>query len=260
MPPLHVETVGDGPAVLLLHSSGLSGRQWRRLSRALVERGFRVVVPDLTGHGASAPYPPPTPFSYREDVAAVTELVRSSRPAHVVGHSYGGLVGLLVALEAREDLRSLVLFDPVAFGVLDPVADASALASLAAVDFEWGDSPQQHELWLQSFVDYWGGAGAWLALREDARTEFRRVGWVVEQGVTTLRDDRTPAAAYGAIGCPVTLMTGELSPPAAGAVVRRLAAALLGATVHTVPGAGHMAPLSHPDLVNGIIVESLTSA
>src|ERR1700687_3926045 len=50
---LHVECSGAGDSVLLLHSSGLSGRQWRRLTPELVRRGMRAVVPDLTGHGAS---------------------------------------------------------------------------------------------------------------------------------------------------------------------------------------------------------------
>jgi pimeloyl-ACP methyl ester carboxylesterase len=57
---LHVDDLGVGDAVRLLHSSGLSGRQWRR------------IVPDLTGHGQSPPWPAPTPFSFRTDVARST--------------------------------------------------------------------------------------------------------------------------------------------------------------------------------------------
>jgi pimeloyl-ACP methyl ester carboxylesterase len=260
MPPLHVETSGDGPVVVLIHSSGLSGRQWRRLASSLAARGFRAVVPDLTGHGASAPYPEPTPFSYRTDVAALRALLETSGPAHLVGHSYGGLLALLAAVEAPQAVRSMVLYDPVAFGVLDPVADADARAELAAVDLPWGTSgtsEREHDAWLQAFVDYWGGPGAWLLLREEARAEFRRVGWVVEQGVSTLVDDQTPAAAYRALAFPVTLMTGERSPLAAGAVVRRLAAACPDARVVTMPGAGHMGPLSHSGTVNDAIIAAL---
>src|SRR4051812_49203760 len=69
--PLHVEASGAGEAVALLHSSGLSGRQWRRLTSVLVARGLRVLVPDLTGHGASVEWPEPKPFSFRDDVAAI---------------------------------------------------------------------------------------------------------------------------------------------------------------------------------------------
>src|SRR5438270_12284733 len=113
-----------GSPVLLLHSSGLSGRQWRRLVRKLEERGFRASAPDLTGHGESAPLLEPTPFSFLQDAERVRGMLAEGGPMHLVGHSYGGLVALIAALGAPEKVRSLALFEPVAFGVLDPVADA----------------------------------------------------------------------------------------------------------------------------------------
>src|SRR5258708_7721553 len=92
--PLFVDDPGGpGTPIVLLHSSGLSGRQWRRLVPALRERGLRPVVPDLTGHGASPPWPEPAPLSYRDDVAHVGALLASlPEPAHLVGHSYGAFV------------------------------------------------------------------------------------------------------------------------------------------------------------------------
>ena len=255
--PLHVEVSGSGIPVVLLHSSGLSGRQWRRLAGALVGRGLRAVAVDFTGHGSSPAWPADQPFSFRTDVDALVALLEAHGPAHVVGHSYGGFVGLLSALAAPRSVRSMALFEPVAFGALDPVADADARASLSRVDLRWGPSTAEHERWLQAFVDYWGGDGAWSALREDARGEFRRVGWAVSEGVRSLTEDRTPAAAYRALSVPVCLLTGERSPIAAGRVVQRLGEAMAGSAVVTIPGAGHMAPLTHADLVNAKILEAL---
>jgi pimeloyl-ACP methyl ester carboxylesterase len=83
---LHIEDSGAGAPVLLLHSSGLSGRQWRRLVPELVERGMRAVVPDLTGHGRSDPWPESTPFSFTMDVDRVSKVLRAVGSAHVVGH------------------------------------------------------------------------------------------------------------------------------------------------------------------------------
>jgi len=254
---LHVEVSGTGAPVVLLHSSGLSGRQWRRLTSDLAARGFQVVVPDLTGHGRSPACPEPTPHGYRDEVAAVTGLLAGLHGAHVVGHSYGGLVALLAALELPSAVRSLVLFEPVAFGVLDPVADARALVELEAVDVPWGATAAEHDRWLESFVDYWGGSGAWAALRDDARAEFRRVGWAVHEGVVTLMADSTPSSAYGAITCPVTLITGESSPLAARRVVERLREAIPAARQVTLDGVGHMAPLADADRVNAVIRAAL---
>ena len=89
----------EGPPVLLLHSGGMSGRQWRRLA-ALLSPSYRVVVPDLLGSGANPPWPAGAPFDLALDLAELAELLESLRaPAHVVGHSYGGLLGLKLASE-----------------------------------------------------------------------------------------------------------------------------------------------------------------
>ena len=256
---LHIEEAGTGDPVLLLHSSGLSGRQWRRLVPRLVQRGMRAVVPDLTGHGASDAWPEPMPFSFRTDVDRVVAILEGLEASDVVGHSYGGLIALHAALVAPRSIRSLSLFDPVAFGVLDAREDGDARAELDALDLSWGPNAADRERWLRTFVDYWGGEAAWTALREDAREAFRRVAWVVREGVRSLSEDATPASAYAAFRFPVQLVTAEKSPLAAKRVMKRLQEAIPNARLATVPGVGHLAPLTHPDLVNPILLDALAS-
>jgi pimeloyl-ACP methyl ester carboxylesterase len=258
--PLHIEDAGDGDPVVLLHSSGLSGRQWRRLASELMRRGFRAIVPDLTGHGASDAWPEAKPFSFQVDVDHMVALLRRlERPAHLVGHSYGGFVALLAAKAAPERVRELVLYDPVAFGTLEPTADADAMEDLARIDFLWDPSEAGRERFLRQFADYWGGDGAWASLREEARAELRRVAWVVHEGARTLSEDRTPASAYRDIGRPVRLINGERSPLAARRVVERLLASLPDTTVVIAPNAGHLAPLTDADLINGFILSALSN-
>ncbi len=245
---LHVERTGTGDAVVMLHSSGFGGWQWKRLAAAVVARGFTAVVPDLTGHGRSPAWPEPTPFSYRVDIAHATELL----PAHLVGHSYGGLVALQAALEAPDRVRSLALYDPVAFAVLDPIADADERASLPHA-LQWDDP----ERWLRTFVEYWSGTGAWDGLREPMRAEFRRTGWVLSEGVRSLMVDATPLAAYASLAVPTLLLTGQHSPIAARRVCEHLAATLPHARLEVIAGAGHMGPLTHPKQVEAAILATL---
>lgn len=239
---IHVERIGDGEPVVVLHSSGLSSAQWKKLVPSLTERGWQAVLVDLTGQGKAPPLPEGTPFDWHEDVARVAELA----PKRIVGHSYGGLVGLNVALHVP--VEALVLYDPVAFGVLDPIADADAIVTLQMIDLEGGDTPETRDAWLRAFVEYWSGAGAWDALREPARAEFRRVSWVVRAGVLSLMKDQP--RTYPRL--PLTLITGEHSPVAARRVVQKLAYQT-GGTRHEVSGAGHMGPLSHANEVNDIV-------
>jgi pimeloyl-ACP methyl ester carboxylesterase len=256
-PTLHVEALGSGAPVVLLHSSGLSGRQWRRLASDLVARGRSAIVPDLTGHGASAAWPEPIPFSFTHDVEQIVALLAGlGRPADLVGHSYGGFLALVAARAAPRAVRSLVLFDPVAFGVLD-ASDTEALADLGRVSFAWEASEAGRERWVRGFVEYWGGEGAWAALREDARAEFRRVAWVAREGAKTLTDDRTPASAYRTLDIPVLLLGGERSPVAARRAVERLGEAIPGARVTVIRDAGHMGPLTHTAAVNEAALRAL---
>ena len=260
---VHVTDEGDGEPVIILHSSGMSARQWRRLGQQITASGMRAIAPDLLGNGRSSGWLPDEPFSFERDVELVVALIdrvgdRLGEPVHLVGHSYGGFIALRVALRTARArtplLRSLALYDPVAFGVLRET-DADARANLDRVSF--ASRGDDLEPWLAGFVDYWNGAGAWQQLPDATREEFRRVGWVVHEGARTLVEDHTRAETYAAIECPVLLATGSDSPLAARRVIDRLAA-VLRATVVVIEGAGHMGPLTHTRRVNTLIVAHLT--
>jgi pimeloyl-ACP methyl ester carboxylesterase len=256
---IHVEELGAGEAVVLAHSSGFSGRQWKSLATELAARGRRAIVPDLTGQGRSPPWPEPEPFSFRCDVEQVAAIARAAGGSHLVGHSYGALVALHAALAEPRAIRSLALFDPVAFGVLDPVADRDALAELHALDFTWGPHAADRDRWLRTFVDFWGGPGAWDGLREPVRAELQRVAWVVQQGVDSLMQDTTPLAAFAALRVPVTLLTGETSPLPARRVDQRLVEGIAGARLELIAGAGHFAPITDAAAVNRVVIAAIES-
>jgi len=249
---LHVETVGLGTPVVLLHSSGLSSRQFGKLGAKIAEHGKQAVLVDLTGHGKSPALPEGEPMTWRDDVAHVVELLKVQ--AFLVGHSYGGLVALHAALAAPDRVKALILYDPVAFGILDEL-DHDVATTLNVIDLHAGATVETRDAWLEAFVDYWSGPGAWGGLREPARAEFRRVGWAVREGVRTLMADLTSAGAYSALP-PLHLITGEHTPVAERRVVAKLAAAT-GASVTEIRGAGHMGPLTHADEVNARVLELL---
>jgi pimeloyl-ACP methyl ester carboxylesterase len=255
------EVRGSGSPVVLVHSGGMSGRQWRRLAERL-SPSHRVLVPDLLGYGANPPWPDGAPFHFRDDVRAVVELLDSTDgPAHVVGHSYGGLIACFAALE--RPLRSLVVFDPPAFGVLREPDDDAGLRELARVadnplflDDERGGTRE----WLELFVDYWTGHGAWRAMEAPSQDAFARVGRKVFWEVRSLLLDRTSAETYAALRFPALLMTSKATPIAARRVVEILHGAIAGSTLIELEGVGHMAPVTHADLVNGHIAGFIEAA
>jgi pimeloyl-ACP methyl ester carboxylesterase len=105
-----VEQHGDGVSVLCLHTAGQSGVQWRHVSAGLAARGFRVVVPDLPGHGRSEPAPggPVTDLSgYTEWCLELISVLGLERP-YVVGCSIGGKITLDLACRASDRLAGVV--------------------------------------------------------------------------------------------------------------------------------------------------------
>lgn len=249
--------------VVLLHSGGMSSRQWRRLADALAPT-HHVVAPDFLGSGENPPWPHDQPFDFSEDVDLVARLVDDlGEPVHLVGHSYGGLIAATLARREPSRVRSLAAYDPVVFGVLHAANDREGLANLdevgrqpVFVDQERGGN----EEWFAAFVNYWNGPGAWEAMKPAGRESFLRVGRKVFYEVTSLMRDRTPASAYAVVQAPALFLTGEHTPAAARRVVALLAAAFPHGRAETIPGAGHMGPLTHADAVNRAVIDHIARA
>ncbi len=107
---LHYQAVGEGPAVVLLHSFLCSGAMWSEQVEALA-REHRVLNVDLGGHGASPAVQAPVDLeALLVPVFAVLEA-EGIEQAHWAGLSIGGMLALRAALAAPERVRSLLLLD-----------------------------------------------------------------------------------------------------------------------------------------------------
>lgn len=101
----------DAPVLLLVHGWGGDGREWSPHAEALAGR-FRVVVPDLRGHGRSeVPTTGNTPVEMADDLAALLGSLRTG-PVIAVGHSMGGQVVNLLAVRHARAVRSVIALDP----------------------------------------------------------------------------------------------------------------------------------------------------
>lgn len=253
---LSVEESGEGAPVVLVHSTGMSAKQWKRLATRLSSR-YRALLPDLVGYGESAPWPREEVFHWTLDVLGIEAVLDSlDAPAHVVGHSYGGLVALHATLHRPRAVRSLSLYEPVAYGVLHAMSDDRALTSLdtsPARGPRLSSEPGAAEAWLAWFVDYWNGEGAWSRLPDRMRASFLSTADVCYGEVWSLLSDRTPPSVWSMIEAPTLLLHGESSPEAARRVAAMLAEAIPHATLRAVEGAGHMGPISHEADVSALI-------
>ncbi len=114
---LYYERVGQGEPVVFIHGLGSSARGWA-FQVPFFSQEYQVVVLDVRGHGRSEK--PPGPYSIpqsAEDVAGLIERL-GTIPAHVVGLSMGGMIGLQLAVAHPELVRTLVVVNSVPHMVL----------------------------------------------------------------------------------------------------------------------------------------------
>ncbi len=123
---LHVHTWGDpdAPPVVCLHGVTAHGERFKRLAEERWAEKFRVLAPDLRGHGRSGYEPPWTFATHVADVLETLDALDVDS-ANWVGHSFGGRLILEVAAAHPERVRRAVLLDP-AIQILPHIAETMA--------------------------------------------------------------------------------------------------------------------------------------
>jgi pimeloyl-ACP methyl ester carboxylesterase len=259
------------PLVVALHASASSARQWRTLAERLEGgHGLRVLAVDLHDHGTGPAWTSDgrtrPPLTLEDEAALVAPLlaeagrVGDGGGVHLVGHSYGGAVALKVASQHPQHVRSLVLYEPVAFRLLldDPASHAEtaeALAVTAAMQthMERGDRDGA----ARHFVDYWSGSGTWQAMPEPARDSVAERLPALLQHFGALFNERAQGAAVSRLAMPTLVLSGDRTVATARRIAHRLCALHAAATHETMPGLGHMGPVTHAERVAGRIAQHL---
>src|SRR5580658_9129126 len=99
---------GSGPPLLLVHGGVCDHIAWHFVVPFLA-RNFTVYTFDRRGRGDSGDTPPYAVERELDDIAALLQMI--GEPAHLLGHSAGGILALLAA-ERAENLLSLILYEP----------------------------------------------------------------------------------------------------------------------------------------------------
>jgi pimeloyl-ACP methyl ester carboxylesterase len=222
VPDFDVETIGSGPRVVLVHGSVGNGSVTWDAVRPLAER-FELAIVNRPGY---PPNPPQERLDFERQAEEIGELV--GREDHLVGHSYGGVVSLLIA--AQRPVRSLTVNEPPAFGVArgNPAVE-DFLAQVAA-------APRDPRGYLEHFLPLVGSA---LTVPDPLPPPL-------EQGARAALAERPPHEAeipldeLAAMPFPKLVVSGGHS--AAFDAVADVLEQRLGAQRAVVPGAGHSIP------------------
>ena len=244
---LHAASRAGAPLVVLLHGLGSCGQDWGLQLPALTS-GYRVLTPDLPGHGRSR-------LEHRWPTVpgmagAVDELLESlgEADAHIVGLSLGGAVGLQLAVDYPSRVRSLTAVNTFArlrlgAGGFRRGLDRSWLALTGHMDVV-GERVAAG-LFPGPELEAFRRAAAARLSGNSSRTYFRLLSSVA-------RFDLRPR--LGSIRAPTLVVAGEKDTTVTLSAKTELAVHIPNARLVIVPGSGHATPLDAVDAFNGLLL------
>lgn len=246
---------GSGDPVVLVHSSVSGNRQWKRLAQDL-QPHFRVMAVNLFGYGETSAWNRNAGQTITDQADLVLSLVRDiPGPVRVVGHSFGGSVACKAAAMLGRRASHLFLFEPTLFHLLAQNGRREAYAEARALR-DFIKSHGKRDDWAavaERFVDYWIGDGGWAAMPHDRRLAYMQLLHPNYYEWDCLETDRTTIEELARI--PAKGMIAY-TPDARGPcreIAQLFEEKCPGWSVVRTAEGGHMAPLTHPQVVNPLI-------
>jgi 3-oxoadipate enol-lactonase len=251
---LFYESLGAGPALVLIHGYALDMRMWDDQVEEFARR-FRVVRYDLRGFGQSS-LPTEEPFSYHEDLEALLDSL-GIKKAYILGLSLGGAIAVDFALAYPERTAALI-----------PV-DTSALGG-----YPW---PPELDRWFEPITSagqsgdldlakrHWLNTGWFTAARRNRDVAGRLERIVADySGWHFAHDNPVRALAppandrLEAIKAPTLVITGELDVPFYNLPIgETLARRIPYARQVIIPNVGHMCNMEDPISFNRAVISFL---
>lgn len=260
----HVQEMGQGPSLLLVHGTGATTHSWRGLL-PLLARHFAVVAPDLPGHGFTA-----LPAQHRMSLPGMAHLLGDLlqalrvRPEIVVGHSAGAAILARMCLDGMIAPRCLISLNGALLPLgglpgrfFSPLAKLLASSSFAAQLFAWraGDRSMVQRLLrgTGSTIDE-EGAEIYLRLARNSGHVGAALAMMANWDLQGLARDLPK------LNTRLVLVAGSNDRTIPSADAYRLHALMPKAEVVRLPGLGHLAHEEQPSLVADLIVKAAGAA
>jgi 3-oxoadipate enol-lactonase len=249
---LRVRVAGEGPAMVFWPSLLMDGLLWKSQASCF-SGGHTVVLVDPPGHGHSEPLT--RLFDFRECAGCVADILDGLglEKAHIIGNSWGGMIGGTFAALHPERVLPSVLMNATAtragwsqrvqYALLTaaarPLGGIRPPLTGRALDAFLGPTTKRERPEVVATVTE--------ALR---RADVRSVSWAVKSVVSRRPDQRE---LFGSIRVPVLVVAGAEDATFPVAEARAMADAIPGARMHVLEDTAHLAALENPGQVNALI-------
>jgi pimeloyl-ACP methyl ester carboxylesterase len=255
------DEAGQGPAIVLVPGSCSTGAAWRPVI-AQWENRFRCITTSLLGYGGTVE----RRTALDTDIAHEAEILeavirRAACPVHLVGHSFGGLSALAVALRRRVPLLSLTIAEAPAPDILRAMGEYRLYLAFRKMSetyfkaYQAGDTAA-----IEQMIDFYGGAGTFARWPQRVRDYATQTTPVNLRDWASAYDFELPPALLATVDLPTLVLWGEDSHPAAQRANQLLGQLIPNAVSATVAGAAHFMISTHAAEVAGMIAQQVARA
>jgi len=258
----HVQSMGRGPDILLLHGAAASAHSYADLMPLLATR-FRVTAVDLPGHGFTT-----KGGTLRSGLSAVAQDLalllaqEGLHPMAIVGHSAGGAVALELIPHLPRAPRALITlngafaeFDGVAGWLFPMLAKLLALNPFTSLLFAATTTPAN----VRALIAATGSELSDAQLERYFRLIRNRSHVSGALAMMAQWDLRPLIARLGRLAVPTLMLTGARDRAVAPEVSRDAAARMPNALWRNLPGLGHLMHEERPDLIAAELLSFLDS-
>jgi len=249
------QEAGSGPTIVLVPGSCSTGAAWRPVISNLQDR-FRCVTTSLLGYGGTAERRAPDDAEIcleREIIESV--IRRAGGPVHLVGHSFGGLVALAVALRGRVPLLSLTIAEAPAVEILKETGELQHYETFRNMSRAYADAFRRGKSdAIARMIDFYGGEGTFAGWPQRVRdyavetTPANLLDWESAYGF------RLTPAALASVKVPTLVLWGENSHPAARRANELLSRHISRTEPAEISGASHFMIATHPQQLADLLV------
>ncbi len=253
----HVQVMGSGPVVLLLHGTGAATHSWRDVA-PLLARDFTVVAPDLPGHGFTGT-PNGEGLSLNGMAREVADLLIALkiRPDFMVGHSAGAAIALRMAIDVGTAPCGIVSLN----GALQPFPGSGSALFPAMAKLLFLNPLAKQAFALRAsqpgavsrLIEGTGskidarGLAAYAALVSTAGHVGGALGMMARWDLHPLQSD------LGRLAAPLTLVAADRDIAIPPRIAEAVHALIPSSTLVRLPGLGHLAHEEAPEAAAEII-------
>jgi 3-oxoadipate enol-lactonase len=254
---LHFESLGDGPPVLLVHGFTNYGLVWTPQAVALAHSGFRVLMPDLAGHGLSDVVEQETTVSeLATDMVTLLDTLGIDRIA-VCGLSLGGMIAQQIVVDHPNRISAMLVANSRAENVgMRPAVEGW----ITEFEGKGGPLARLEKTYPNLTNERFRSGPAGEATLELWRLVLSRVAGRSLANVARGMMNFDVTEKLPDVRIPTLVVTGtedKLIPPD---LSRRTAELVPGATFEIIPGAGHISSMDSAVAFNRILFGFLSEA